>query len=273
MLDGHRIHSVDGSGGNAIDARLRRHVCLRERAIDTRAHGVQIVLADEEHWQLPERGKIQRLVELPFRHGAIAEETRRHPLATGHRIGERESDRNRQPPADNRVASVEAGRGIEDVHRAAPPTAAALLLPVHLGHQPAGVDPARQRVAMLAIGGDDGVFCRQRTHATGGDSFLPDVEVQESPDLPRAVQLGTLLLEPPNAEHVTQERESQFAIERRRWCGRAHVASSVEVSPSGRPSSRARNTRRAILPERVYGNEVTKSISFGATAAPRCRRA
>ncbi len=54
----------------------------------------------------------------------------------------------------------------------------------------------------------------------------------------------------------------------------AHApASSVEVSPSGSPSSRALSSRRMILPLRVRGSVGRNAISFGATAAPRRLRA
>ena len=54
--------------------------------------------------------------------------------------------------------------------------------------------------------------------------------------------------------------------------GRAFV-STVDVSPSGRPSSRAFSKRRMIFPLRVCGSASTNSISLGATAAPSRLRA
>ena len=87
--------------------------------------------------------------------------------------------------------------------------------------------------------------------------FFADVEVQEAADLALAVGLGALLLQAPDAQHVGEERN-------------AHAPdSSVEVSPSGKPSSRALSSRRMILPLRVCGSALANSISFGATAAPR----
>lgn len=49
---------------------------------------------------------------------------------------------------------------------------------------------------------------------------------------------------------------------------RQNQSSSVLVSPSGKPSSRAFNNRRMILPERVFGSDAMNSISRGATPAP-----
>src|SRR5512134_3801897 len=51
------------------------------------------------------------------------------------------------------------------------------------------------------------------------------------------------------------------------------VFSSVEISPSGKPISRAFNNRLMIFPLLVCGNAVANSISLGATTAPRRTRA
>ena len=67
-----------------------------------------------------------------------------------HLVAERDADRQWQTAADDRVAAIEAGGAVEDVHRAAATAAAAFLLAQHLGHQPvhrdaAGDAPGRAR--------------------------------------------------------------------------------------------------------------------------------
>ncbi len=74
--------------------------------------------------------------------------TRGRPLQL---VGEREADGERQPAADDRVAAVEARRGVEDVHRAAAAAAAALGFAVHLGHASRACD-ARARARGRARG-------------------------------------------------------------------------------------------------------------------------
>ena len=71
---------------------------------------------------------------------------------------------------------------------------------------PAG-DPANQRVAVLAIGRHDAVVLAERVQRTNTYGFLPDVEVQEPPDLLLRIELGALLLESANADHVPQQLE------------------------------------------------------------------
>ncbi len=41
--------------------------------------------------------------------------------------------------------------------------------------------------------------------APTADGFLPDVEVAEAADLPQAVHLGCLLLEPSDEQHLAEE--------------------------------------------------------------------
>ena len=122
-----------------------------------RAHGVEIVLADEQHRQAPQRGEIHALVELALGDRAFAEEAGGDDVVAPHAVGEREPDRQRQAAADDGVAAVEIGRAVEQMHRAAAPAAAAFLLAVHLGQRRGHRYAAHQRVAVLAIGGDDAV--------------------------------------------------------------------------------------------------------------------
>ena len=214
-------------------------------------------------------------MELALDDGALAEEAAGDAVASGELVGQREPDGDREAAADDRVAAVEAALRVEEVHRAAPPAAAARRLAVHLGHERGRRQAARERVAVVAVGGDERVVRPERRHGPGRDRLLADVEVEEAADLAQAVQLGRLLLEAPDEEHLAKEREPLLAVEpgegRRRS---AHaLSSSVETSPSGRPSSRALSRRRMILPLRVRGTVGTNEISFGATTAPSRTRA
>src|SRR5690606_1936102 len=101
------------------------------------------------------------------------------------------------------------------------------------------------------------------------DRLLTDVEVEEAADLALRIELGRLLLEAPDAEHLPEQVHEVLSG------GRAHASlpSRVEVSPSGRPSSRALSRRRMILPLRVFGSVARIAISRGATAGPSRTRA
>ena len=96
-------------------------------------------------------------MELAFGDGALAEEAGRDLGPALHMVGERQAGGDRQPAADDGVASVEAGGGVEDVHRAAAALTRPLDLAEHLRHHRARGDAPGQSVAVLAVGGDDGV--------------------------------------------------------------------------------------------------------------------
>src|ERR1051325_11940279 len=96
--------------------------------------------------------------------------------------------------------------------------------------------------------------------------------MKKAKDLLRLVQLHTFGLEMPDADHLAQQMMQMGVIEPDLVTHRSSL-SSVDRSPSGKPSSRALSNRRMIFPLRVFGRFARKSISFGATAAPSFRRA
>ena len=55
-------------------------------------------------------------MELTFGDRALAEKARGDVVFSAHLIGERKTDGERQPAADNGVAPIEIGRGIEHMH-------------------------------------------------------------------------------------------------------------------------------------------------------------
>ena len=130
-------------------------------------------------------------------------------------------------------------------------------------------DAPGEGVPVLAVGGHDGVVGCERLHHPDGDGLLADVEVHEAADLGGAVQLDAALLEPADAQHLPVEPAGVLDVE-----GFAHAPSSrVDRSPSGRPSSRARSSRRTILPLRVLGRCSAKESSFGGDGGPEARPA
>ena len=223
VLDRAHVHAVDGPGRHLVARRLQAQVGLRLGARQRRAHRVQVVLAAEQHGQLPECRQVHALVELAFGDGAFAEEACRHAPASLELVRERETHGEREAAAHDRVAPEEAAAGVEDVHRAAAAAAAALELAVHLGEEAPGGDAASEGVAVLPIGGDDRIVRLERLEGAHGDGLLADVQMQEAADLPRAVELRTLLLEAPDAQHLAQQLH---VVREGRGCGRARAHAS-----------------------------------------------
>ena len=128
-LDGDDVHAVDRVAGDAISRGLAVDVGLGLGPLQRRAHRVEVVLADEQHRQLPQRGEVHAFVELALGDRAVAEEAGGDRVAALHLVAKRDADRERQPAADDGVAAVEPGRAVEQVHRAAAAAAAAFCLP------------------------------------------------------------------------------------------------------------------------------------------------
>ena len=99
-------------------------------------------------------------MELALGDRAVAEEARGDPVTALHLVRQRETDRQRQPAADDRVAAVEAGGGVEQVHRPARPRLQPSCLPYISAMIALRGHAAGQRVPVLAVGGDHGVLGR-----------------------------------------------------------------------------------------------------------------
>ncbi len=125
---------------------------------------------------------------------------------------------------------------------------------------------------MLAVRRHDRVGVRESLVDADGHGFLTDVEVHETPDTGGAVQLHAAFLEPADAQHRLEQGKAVrgltvrpgggsrcvggagsahadcSVLAREEASGEESAFSRVEVSPSGRPSSRARSRRRMTLP-------------------------
>ena len=160
-------------------------------------------------------------------------------------VGEGETDRDRQSARDDRVAPVEVRRRVEEVRRAPSPPAAALDLALEFGQRGAHGQPARERVAVFAVGGDDGVVGREHLHDADRAGLLADREVEKAANRRAAVELDAALLEESDAQHLVKQVDEVVILRGRALLVRSRYglghdgASNVEVSPSGNPSSRA----------------------------------
>ena len=141
---------------------------------DRRIFHVEVVLADEDHRQLPHRGEVQGLVEGADIRRAVAEEADRHVLlslilrAPGGAAGDR------QMRADDRIRPHHAVLDRSQMHRAAlaahQPDVALHQLAEHLGDRHA----ARERVRMAAIGAKAQVARKHGGGKASGDRLLAE---------------------------------------------------------------------------------------------------
>ena len=119
-------------------------------------------------------------MELALVDRPVAEEAGRHGGSPERRIRERDADRQRQAPADDRIAAVEPALPVEQVHRTAATAAASLALAQHLGHDGVCGHASSERLPMLAIGGHYRIRGSKSLHDADGDGLLAVVEMQET---------------------------------------------------------------------------------------------
>ena len=174
-------------------------------ALDRGAHAVSVVLDDVDDRQLPERGHVEALVDLALVDRAVAEIGEAHAAVLAVAVGEGEAGADRHLRADDAVAAVEVLLAAEHVHRAALALGIAAAPAGQLGHDALGVHAAGQHVAVVAIGGDDGVALLDRGLHADDHRLLADIEVAEAADQPHAVHLARLLLEAADQQHVAIE--------------------------------------------------------------------
>jgi hypothetical protein len=150
-------------------------------------------------------------VKLALRDRPLAEEARGNTRAALQLLRQRESDRQREPGAHDRVAAIEASRHIENVHRSATTAARPGALAVELGHDRVHRQAARDRVPVLAISRYDGVLGPERLHHADRHCLLAVAQMQEAADLLFAVELNAAILEAADAQHLAQQLETALA--------------------------------------------------------------
>ncbi len=240
-VDRDEVDAVTGSPA------LERRRVLRRGG---RELGVAVVLAEEDHRQLPDRGEVDRLVERTVRHRAVAEE-RDHDTAVASQLrGGRGTGRDRQARADDSVGAEDPECRIGDVHRTAAPAVRALVLGHQLGEHPERVETLGEAVTMAAMGGRDHVGRAERPAGAHGRRLLPDRQVHEARHLAVAVERGHTLLESADHEHPPVHLEELGVSE--------HEAVIVTVGTNGgerRWQSRSTSPRRSPVPRTWPGNE------------------
>ena len=140
--------------GNA-EAGGPRHDVAGERLRVVRVLVVEVVLADVDHGQLPQRGHVHDFVEQALSHRAVAEEADRDPVGLQALGGERRAGGDSRAAADDGVRAEVAGVRVGDVHRAALAFAVARFLAQQFGEHPVELRPLGEAVPVAAMRAGD----------------------------------------------------------------------------------------------------------------------
>ena len=147
-------------------------------------------------------------MELSLVDSAVAEEADHDLVAAAVLDGQREPHGDGQVTAHDGVSPHEALLHVEQVHGSALAAAGARDLAHQLGHHGIRGHAPGQRVAVVAVVGDDIVVLAEVGERPNRDGFLTYVEVEEASDLAVHVQALALLLEPTYEEHLLVQMRS-----------------------------------------------------------------
>src|SRR5438876_64571 len=210
------VVAVDDLELHRVAARPDRDVGDGHGAVERRAHGVLVVLADEDDGQLPEPREREPLVERPHVRGTVAEEAERDVALLTVLARESHPGGDRHVAADDGPPAEEPLRRVEEVHRPAPSPARSGRTAVELGHGRPGVARASQVVGMLPVRRDDVVGRLRGRDGPDADRLLADVEVEKAADLPLRVGFRRGLLETAAERHAPIEVEQEAGIHKKR---------------------------------------------------------
>ncbi len=189
---------------------VRGRMLHRGHAPDRRVLHVKVVLADEDHGQLPHRREVQRLVEGADIGGAVAEEADRHIVVTPVLSPPRCTAGDGEVRPDDRIGPHHPMFGGGEVHRAALAAEQTAFTAHQFAEHLLDRHAARQRVGMTAIGAERQVARLHRAGKTGRDRLLAEREMARALDQVLEEEVvGTLLRLP---DHELQAEEFQAEI-------------------------------------------------------------
>ncbi len=235
------VVAVDGVGldpvrGGAVgDAGHTRHPAAVAEL------GVDVVLADEDDGQVPDRGEVHGLVEGALVDRAFAEEGDGDAFLAQQLAREARADREREAGADDRVRADDPVGGVRHVHRAALAAAEAIGAGEELGHHPVDVDALRQAVAVATVGGRQVVAVAQCDTDACGDPLLAQGGVDEAGDVTVPIELGDPGLEGADQGHDREQLAAQLGTG---WGFRRGTHSGHIVDSNVCVSDIVRRTRR-----------------------------
>ncbi len=157
---------------------------------------VFVVLANEQHRQLPDTGKIEAFVESTVVDGSVAKERHGHMRLLCQFKGVCAAGCLQNARAHNAAGAHQADFGREQMHAAASSPRTAVHAAEQLGDQFERLDSFGQRVSVAAMRAEDDVVPGQMRAHAGRDRFFTHVSVACSMDQSMTVRFRQLQLRP-----------------------------------------------------------------------------
>ncbi len=124
-----------------------------------------------------------------------------------------QTEAERSLPADDAVATPIVFVRSEEVHRTALALRATGLLAIHFRHALVHAHADGERVAVIAVGGDEMIVLSGKGNRSDGDRFLADVKVEETAHATGLVILQRSLFESADANHLSEKLNFPFGGE------------------------------------------------------------
>ena len=197
----HHVVAVDGGVGDAVPGgpALEGRPVLGRRGREFR---IPVVLAEEDHRQLPHGGEVHRLVERALRRRPVAEEGHGDAAISSQLGCGGGAHGDRRPGGDDPVGPEDADPRVGDVHRTAPAAVRTPVLAHQLAEHPERVEALGQAVPVAPMGRGDHVIGSEGPARTHGGGLLSGGEVDEAGDLAVAVERRHPLLEATDHQHA-----------------------------------------------------------------------
>ena len=164
--------------------------------------GVEIVLADIDNGELPERSHIHGFIEHPLAQRAVAKEANRHLIAAAHLAGERGAGGERGAAADDGIGSQVAHLLGGDVHGATLAPAIARRFAQQFGKHQINRSAFRQAVPVAAMGAGDVIIASQRLAHANRYRLFAAVQMGQTRHSGAGVEFIDLLFKEADGEHL-----------------------------------------------------------------------
>ena len=210
LVNGDNIVAVNDHAGHIIGTGLIRDILHRRGTGKAGAHGILVVDADPHHGELPDRGKIQGLVERALVGSAVAEPGQHNAPRVEAFLRERCPRGDGECCTNDPLHAEVIGRRVRKMTRSATPSTAPGCPAKDLGHQLSGLGSLGNVCHVSAVAGQDIIFGGKGHAGADVAGFFANTQVSRTRDEPLVGHLLDTLLEQTAQYHVAVHLHQKF---------------------------------------------------------------
>jgi hypothetical protein len=211
---GQHVVAIDGLRRHRVAARAISQAIHGGGRVERRVLAVEVVLADEDDGEMPDRGQVHRLVERPDVRRPVPEEGDRGIVGTSVHRREGSATREGKMGTDDRERAERSYLDVGEMHRPTHAPAHAIGLPEDLCHASVRRSAHREQGPVTAVGACHRVAGTKRRAHPDRNRLLPLVEVGRAPHELLQEQPRDLVLERSDLHHLTVKLEEVLTLDR-----------------------------------------------------------